>query len=188
MRNACGITVLALALIAPGVASGQAPITKSKTTRGTATIQAIDSSTRRITLRTKDGEEDTFRVGPDVARFDALKVGDTVSMTFVESLVVQVRKPGSSTPAGTTGDAAITTAPGSRPGGTMAAQVNTTVTVKALNPAVPSITVLTADGRTVTRKIENKKNLDGVKVGDKLDITYTEALLMDVTPAAGGKK
>jgi hypothetical protein len=43
---------------------------------------------------------------------------------------------------------------------------------------VPSVTVTTADGRTVSRKIDNKKNLEGIKVGDKLDLTYTQSVLM----------
>ena len=42
---------------------------------------------------------------------------------------------------------------------------------------MPSVTVTTVDGRTVTRKIEDKKNLEGVKVGDRLDITYTQAVM-----------
>ena len=177
-----GLTLLAFALALPTVALGQNPITKSNTVRGSATIQAIDSTTRMITLRTKDGEEDTFRVSPDMTRFNELKVGDTVNFTYVESIVVQVRKPGSG-PTATTGDAAITAADGKKPGGTIAAQVQTTVTVKAINPSVPSVTVVTADGRTITRKIENKKNLEGLKVGDKADITYTQALVIGVTPA-----
>jgi hypothetical protein len=48
---------------------------------------------------------------------------------------------------------------------------------------VPSITVTTADGRTVTRKIENKKNLEGIKVGDKLDITYTQSVMLSAEAA-----
>src|SRR5262245_10186473 len=117
------VTLLALALAVPVAAVGQQPITKSKTTRGTATIQAIDSTARTVTLRTKDGEEDTFKVSPDMKRFNELKVGDTLNVTYVESLVVQVRKPGGTTPAGTTGEAAITRGTGARPSGTMSAQV-----------------------------------------------------------------
>jgi Cu/Ag efflux protein CusF len=177
-----GVTLLALALAVPSIALAQNPITRSNTTRATATIQAIDSTTRSITLRTKDGEEDTFKAGPDMVRFNELKVGDTVNFTYVESVVVQVRKPGSAGPTGTTGNAAITPSDGKKPGGTLAAQVQTTVTVKAINPSVPSITVVTADGRTVTRKIQDKKNLEGIKVGDKADITYTESLLVTVAP------
>ena len=48
---------------------------------------------------------------------------------------------------------------------------------------VPSITVVTADGRTLTRKIADKKNLDGVKPGDKIDITYTRAMVINIEPA-----
>src|SRR6516164_1003121 len=102
------VAMLALILVVPAVAVGQQPITKGTTTRGTATIQAIDTTTRTVTLRTMDGEEDSFRAGPGVTRFNELKVGDTVNITYIESLVVQVRKPGTSTPTGTTGDAAVT--------------------------------------------------------------------------------
>ena len=45
------------------------------------------------------------------------------------------------------------------------------------------ITVTTPDSRTVTRKVENKKNLEGVKVGDQIDITYTRSLLTAIERA-----
>ena len=176
------VALFALVLVVPAVAAGQQPITKSATARATATIQAIDTTTRTVTLRTKTGEEDTFRVAPDVTRFNELKVGQTIDFTFVESLVIVVRKPGTPGPSGTSGNAALTTNAGATPGATLGAQLQTTVTVKAIDPAVPSVTVTTDDGRTVTRKIENKKNLEGVKVGDKLDITYTQSVLMSVNP------
>ena len=180
MTNVYKAAVLTLILAVPALASAQPSVTKSNTVRGTATIQAIDSTTRSITLKTKDGSEETFKAGPEITRFNELKVGDTLEVTYVESLVMRVQKPGEA-PAATTGDAAMTRNAG-RPGATLGAQVSTTVTVKAVDLAVPSITVLTEDGRTVTRKVEDKKNLNGVKVGDKIAITYTEALLMSVAP------
>jgi Cu/Ag efflux protein CusF len=172
---------LTLALAVAAVASAQPSVTRSNTVRGTATIQAIDSTTRSVTLKTKDGSEETFKAGPEITRFNELKVGDTLEVTYVESIVMRVQKPGEAATA-TTGDAALTRNAG-RPGATLGAQVNTTVTVKAIDMALPSITVVTQDGRTVTRKVEDKKNLEGVKVGDKIAITYTEALLMSVAPA-----
>ena len=155
-------------------------VTKGNSVTATATIQAIDTTTRRITLRNEKGEEDTYTVGPDVTRFNEFKVGDKVKMTYYESIVFQVRKPGDT--ANVADDtAAFNRAKGALPAGTLATQEKTTVTVKAVDPAVPSITVETADGRTVTRKIENKKNLEGVKPGDRIDITYTQALVTSVT-------
>jgi hypothetical protein len=35
----------------------------------------------------------------------------------------------------------------------------------------------------ITRKIEDKAKLAAVKVGDKIDITYTQALLVGIEPA-----
>jgi Cu/Ag efflux protein CusF len=45
---------------------------------------------------------------------------------------------------------------------------------------VPSITVLTEDGRTVTFRVDDKKVLDGVKAGDRVEVTYTQALAVSV--------
>jgi Cu/Ag efflux protein CusF len=172
---------LAFAWVIPAAAIGQQPVTRSQTTRATATIQAIDTTRRAITLKTEKGEEDTFRVSPDMVRFNELKVGDKINFTYIESLVFAVRKPGSTESTATTGDAAVTRGTGARPAATFGEQMKTTVTVKAIDPSVPSITVLTQDGRTVTRKIEDKKNLEGVKVGDQVDITYTESLMVSVS-------
>ena len=127
--------------------------------------------------------------GPELKRFDELKVGDKVKMTYYESVFLQLRKAGAT--AGTTGekpadatlDAAITRGKGALPGGTAAVQEKMTVTVKAIDPALPSITVTTPDGRTVTRKVEDKKNLTGVAVGDLIDVTYTRALLTQIERA-----
>ena len=54
--------------------------------------------------------------------------------------------------------------------------------VKSVDPAVPSITVTTGDGQTVTAQVADKANLEGVAPGDRIDITYTEAVLASVEP------
>jgi hypothetical protein len=40
--------------------------------------------------------------------------------------------------------------------------------------------VLTEDGRTASFKIDNKDNIKGLAVGDKVEITYTEAFMVSV--------
>ena len=127
----------------------------------------------------KTGQEDVYSLGPEVKRFEEIKAGDKVRTTFNESIVLQVRKPGDPPlPAGS--DAAITRGTGKLPSATVAAQEKMTVTVKSIDPAVPSLTVTTPDGRVVTRKVEDKKHLASVKVGDQIDITYTRALLLSI--------
>jgi hypothetical protein len=143
-----------------------------------ATIQAIDSTARRITFRNTDGSEDTVTAGPDVQRFNELKVGDKVTFTYYESTVYQLRKKGM--PKMATEAAAAAPGAGKLPGGTMSRQTVQTVTVKSVDMKVPSITVTTSDGHTVTRKVYKKSDLEGVKAGDQIDITSSEALLVSV--------
>jgi hypothetical protein len=160
----------------------QAPVTRANVIKVTATIQAIDSTTRTLTLRDDKGNEDTFSVGEGVKRFNELKVGQKVNITYYESIVFQLLKPGE-TGSGASIDAALDRAKSALPAGTLAVQDKATVTVKAVDPSVPSITVTTPDGRTVTRKVENRKNIEGIKTGDKIDITYTRAFLTSVENA-----
>jgi ribosomal 50S subunit-recycling heat shock protein len=115
-----------------------------------------------------------------VKRFDELKVGDTVTFRYQESMAYAIRKPGQPSGLPTQTGPTVTRGTGAKPGGTLAQQETATVTVKAIDMKVPSITVLTEDGRKVSFKVDQKKNLEGVKVGDKVEITYTEAIMISV--------
>ncbi len=170
------------ALVAATAQTPPKPITKmGETVTATATIQAIDQTGRAITLRNEDGTEDSYWVPPEVTRFSELKVGDKVKARYQESYVFQVRKAGDKAPA-VDSAATVTRGTGPNPSVSVAKQMTATVEVLAVNAAVPSITVKTPQGHTVTRKIDNPKNLEGVKAGDKIDITYTQAAVVEVEP------
>ena len=178
------IAVVVSASAAVGLAQSQnpAPIVKQNIKKATLTITAIDQKSRSVTLRSANGDEDTFTVGPEVVRFNQLKVGDKINATYQEAVVFEVRKPGApgATP-GTTAAAAERYK--STIGGAVGAAHTTSVTVKAVNMTEPSITVVTADGRSMTRAIQDKKNLENVKPGDRIDITYSEALILTADQA-----
>jgi Cu/Ag efflux protein CusF len=69
---------------------------------------------------------------------------------------------------------------GARPGATVSEQITTSVVVTALDPKVPSIVVRTDEGRTMGFRVEDKNNITSVKVGDRVDITYTRAVAVRV--------
>jgi Cu/Ag efflux protein CusF len=171
----------ACAAAASAQTQNPAPVIKQNIKKATLTITAIDPSTRSVTLRAANGDEDTFTVGPAVARFNQLKVGDRINATYQEAVVFEVRKPG--TPAATSGTTAAGERYKSQVGGAVGAAHTTSVTVKAVNMAEPSITVVTSDGRTMTRIIQDKKNLENVKAGDRIDITYSEAMILTADQA-----
>ena len=169
-----GVTAPALAQPAKDGVSVRQTITTS------ATITAINKEARTVTLKSEQGDVDTFTVGPDVTRFDQLKVGDTIRATYSEAVVVTLRKPGGAPTAPMTASRLKDV-----PGGAAGAVVTATVTVKAVDHKTGSITVATTDGMVRTRKVADARNLEGIKVGDTLDITYTQSLLVS---AEGAKK
>jgi hypothetical protein len=174
------LAVLAVLVALPLVARAQKPVTQTDAVEVTAKIEAIDKTARLVTLKGKEGDTETIKCGPEVKRFDELKVGDTVTFRYYESIAYAIRKPGqpSGMPAQT--GPSVTRGQGPRPGGTISQQETATVVVKAIDEKVPSITVVTEDGRTVSFKVEDKKNLKDVKAGDKVEVTYTEAFMISV--------
>lgn len=174
------IGVLAVLLALPLAAAAQKPVTATDVYEITAKIDAIDKTSRMVTLTDKDGDTETIYCGPEVKRFDELKVGQSVTFRYYESVALAIRKPGqpSGLPAQT--DPTITRGTGAKPSGTLAQQATATVTIKEIDPKAPSVTVLTEDGRTVDFKVEDKKNLKDLKAGDKVEITYTQALMVEV--------
>ena len=182
-RSKAVICVLALVMLVwvPARATAQKPVTKAAQLTETFTIEAIDYTSRMVTLKDKAGEIETIYCSPEVERFNALKVGDKVTFRYHESVVFAIHQAGSA-PA-RSADAGITKAPGDRPGGTIAQQMTATVTVNAIDTKVPAVTITTKDGQKMSFKVEDPKTLQGVKVGDKVDITYTQALAISVAPA-----
>ena len=181
MRSLVSIAIAGLMLAAAPAAFAQKPIVKTETVTKTVTIEAIERSQRLITFKDEQGTTDTVQAGPAIARFDELKVGDKVTFRYYESMVFQLKKEGAS--AADKGEVALSRGAGQTPGGTLAQQITMTVTVVSVDPNLPSITVKTQNGDVITRKIEDKKNLEGVAPGDRIVITYTQALLAEVEPA-----
>lgn len=166
-------------------AEGKKPsVKKERTTRVTATVEAIDLEKRVVTLKGPKGEIFDVKADEKVKNLDQVKVGDLVTIAYYESIAVKVFKPGEM-PQGAA--AAVTrerlSKPGERPSGIAGAQVTITATVESISPKKTSVTLKLADGKYKVVKIKDKKNLENVKVGDEVMITATETLAIAVKPA-----
>jgi hypothetical protein len=179
--KAFGFVILAAIL---GVATSSAQQAKSEAAVVTEafTIVGIDQTNRIVMLKDKEGNVDSVVCGPGVQRFSELKVGDTVTFRYHESIVYAIQKPGTAPASSADAKASITRNTGAKPGGTIAQQLTATVTIQAIDMAIPSVTIKKDDGSTSSFKVENKKNLEGYKVGDRVLITYTQALAVSVEP------
>ena len=176
------IALVAIFLFAIATAGAQKPVTQGAAVTETFVIDAIDYTTRLVTLRDSEGITQTIECGPGVERFNALKVGDKVTFRYYESVVYAIKRPGAG-PEKPAENFGVVRTPGATPGGTISKQMNAVVTVNAIDLKVPAITVTSADGRKMSFKLENPKNAEGVKPGDKVEITYTQALAVSVEAA-----
>lgn len=149
----------------------------------TATVEAIDQKTRMVTLKGPQGNSVTFKAGEQVKNLAQVKVGDTVLAKYYESVAVEVKKPGEAKPGVTTQEAVTRAKPGETPKGLAVSQVTVTTTITAIDKKKPSVTLKGADGKLTTVKVRNPKNLENVKVGDQVVITYTEALALSLEKA-----
>jgi hypothetical protein len=148
----------------------------------TATVTKIDHKTREVTLKAADGEEFSFVAGDDVKNFAQVKKGDVVTATYVEALAYEVKK-GGSAPSAQVAVGGGRAEAGQKPAGAVARQTTVTVTITAIDPGVPSVTFKGPAGNTRTIKVKHPEKLQGVSVGDTVEITYTEALAITVETA-----
>jgi hypothetical protein len=173
------LTLLFLGSVS-SAAFAQKAVSQGDIVEVTARITAIDHDDRLVTLEDEEGNVETIYAGPSVKRFDELEVGDEVTFRLYESLVSQIRKTGEAAPSKAGGMPTLVRGTGPKPSGTLSQQLSATVTIKSIDASVPSVTVTLEDGHTMSSKVEDKKLLERLQVGDKVDITYTAALMIAV--------
>ena len=151
----------------------------------TATVEAIDTAARELTLKGPKGNYVVMECPDSVKRFNEIKVGDQITVKYMEALVLAVHKADAGAKLGTTAQTGVERMKTEKPAATISRQITATVAVEAVDMAAPSITIKTADGNTQSFRVKDKKKLEGVNPGDKLEITYSEAVAMSVSTPPG---
>jgi hypothetical protein len=159
----------------------QKPLSTSESVTAKATVEAIDKTNRIVTLKGPKGNLVMVKADPSVKRFDELNVGDVVTATYTESIAVKVRKPGEADP--DKNSETVTPGKGVKPGATVTREQTITVTVEDIDRTAPSVTVKGPEGNVMSFRVRDPQRLETLKVGDKVDITFTQALLLKADPA-----
>ena len=153
-----------------------------ETTTVTAKVTSVDQKTRKVTVKTDDGKKYSFIAGDNVKNLAQVKKGDLITAVYTEAIAYQVRKHNKQTGAVVT-DAVASAPVGAKPAGAVVQQTTVAVTITAIDPKIPTVTFKGPEGNTKTIKVKDPQKLVGVKVGDIVDITYTEALAVKVDEA-----
>jgi hypothetical protein len=172
--------LLAMFFACSVIASAQGTVARAGDISKSATITAINHTTRIVTLKDAQGNLQDVLCGPEIARFNELKVGDTVTFAYHAAVIYQIVKPGEKTAAAAGAD--VVRGQGVKPSGAVTQQLKRRVTIESIDATAPSVTVRTANGHKMTAQVEDKKNLEGLKAGDKVEVTFTEALMVTVEP------
>jgi hypothetical protein len=170
--------VLALAAALPVLAQQTEIPGDMVTVKGT--VEAIDHTNRVLTLKLEDGEFDSIEVPEGAKRFDEVKVGDTIQVRYYDNVTARLKEPGEAPV--DTAEVGATPSASASPGGTISAQRKMTVTVTAIDHEKGVATYEGPHGYKYSRRLQNTELANKLKVGDRLDVTWTEAVQISVNP------
>ncbi len=185
------VLVVAATLVASTAALAQTPplpaVMGADAVTVSATVEAIDLPNRIVTLKAKNGEVMLLKVSPEVKNLAQVKVGDVVTTKYAQAVAIELRKGGGGIASATQQSASGAAKAGQKPAGVM---TNTTVLVAnviAVDTAKKTVTVKGPAGNVVTMAVRDPAVLAQVKVGDQVEATCTEALMVSVTTPAAKK-
>ena len=195
MKSACKVLVIALLALsmfacsktppppAPDTTTTLAQSSEIKTT--VATVTAVNLKTRKVTLRSPEGRSFTIHVGKEAVNLPQVKKGDVLTVTFSRELEVFLAEPGEQINEQTV--VLATAKPGSKPHGVGVAQTTVTAKIFAVDKPNQLVKLEFIAGTDVVVKVQNPANLDKVKAGDTIAISYLEAVDIAVTKKAKRK-
>ena len=148
----------------------------------TAEVTAINPATREVTLKGPQGNELTVQAGPEVKRFDEVKVGDYVRVDYLIAVAAEVRPP---TPEESQHPLVVMDAAGrasndSAPAGGVGRMLKVVTTIEGLNRPEQTVTVKGPLGHYLTAHVADPNRLTQVHIGDTVVIVYTEAMAVSL--------
>jgi Cu/Ag efflux protein CusF len=149
-----------------------------------ATVAAINHKTREVTLRGADGEETTFVVDQSVKNLPQVRKGDVVTAKYHRAIAARIMRPGEANPGVSTAGGLETAPLGEKPAGVSAQTVQITATVTKIDRAKQEVTLRGPRGKSVVVAVQDPANMEKVKKGDLVEITYTEAVAISVDKAS----
>lgn len=146
-----------------------------------ATVTAIDQDTREVTLEDAEGESITIIAGEEVRNLAQVEVGDKVMLEYLEAISIDVFAADEIEVGAEVVSGAARAEPGEKPAGAAMSETTVVVEIVAIDKENEQVTLKGPQGNTKTVQVRNPDNLNKVVIGDKVMITYTEAMAVKVT-------
>jgi len=151
----------------------------------TATVEAIDVTTREVTLKGAKGNLVTLTVGDKVQRLNEIQKGDQVTVEYYIGIAGELRPPTDEekkTPYLVLEDEARTPK-GEAPAGAVARTVRVVATVEGLDVPSQTATLKGPKGRYLTVRVDDPAKLQKAKIGDTVVVVAAEGFAVTVEKA-----
>lgn len=146
-----------------------------------ATITAIDPKKRTATAKLADGRTRKLTISEGARNLDQVKVGDILTMRFMESLVMNLEKAPGAKPGKTVTEDLARAKKGDKPAGVMRSKITVVGKVSAIDEASQVVTVRGPEDEQLEITVKDPARLKLVKTGDLVRVVYTEAFALSVT-------
>lgn len=149
----------------------------------TATVEAVDQSSRYVTLKGPQGNLVTVKADDRVKNLDMIKPGDQINVKYYQSVAVDVVA-GPDDASAPARQRSFSAGPGAAPG-TASQQMRSIVQILSVDPYKKTIAFRDPEGRyreVSVKSPELKHYLDELKEGDTVQATFTEALSVSLEP------
>jgi hypothetical protein len=188
MKNVFVVSALVSTLVLPLAAGAQekAAVAVAQTEAVVKVIK-IDRKARTVTFQGPRGRTETMNVPKEAQNFDQVKVGSSFKVRYVEAVAVALQRGGVAI---ASVDRQVRLAPkGGTPGGVAVNTAQISATVEAIDYANREVAVKGPKGNVLALKVaEEVQGFADVKVGDSINLIYTQALALEMLPQEGGSK
>ena len=142
---------------------------------------SVDQKTRQVVIVGPNGNEFKTTLGNEVKNFNQIKVGDIVTLTHVEILVADIKKPSKvEVRERIETEKAVTAKLGDKPAAAIERKLSIVADVTAIDEKKGTLTVRGAT-RTLDIKVKDPKVLKGIKVGTQIETVVTEIIAIEVS-------
>ena len=159
------------------------PASVVETVEAMATVQSLDLLTRQVGLKTEDGRMLTIVAGPEVRNLAQIDLGDKVKAVYIQGVAARLAAPGQAASGTEVTTAIVRAAEGDKPAVIVGESVRTVVTIVSFDAKSNLVTFAAPDGlvrSVVVRKPEMQEFARGLKPGDEVEVTFTEAIAVGI--------
>ena len=147
----------------------------TETASGMVTVQSIDPGTRTLVLTRADGLTATFKAGPEIRRFNELKVGDQIMGTVTDNYTIFVVKE-KMTPSAAASQAVVRTPEGASVGGIIVNAMNLDARVLAVDYEARRVLLQYSPTQTKSVLVKPGVDLTRVSVNDTVLVRGTQTI------------